>query len=42
MTRSSCGKNLRQGGGVEVDQKVILAKCEKVFDDVLGKQMESK
>ena len=41
MTKHTSGKHLRQRGVVEVDQMVILAKCHKVFDVVLGKQMIS-
>ena len=41
MTRHTSGRNLMQRRIVNVDQMVVLAKCQKVFDASLVKQMDS-
>ena len=40
-SRRSCGKNLSSPRIVEGVKTVVFAKCQKVFDNGLGKQMNS-
>ena len=41
MTRRGCGKKLSLPRIVEGVKTVVFAKCQKVFDNGLGKQMNS-